>query len=187
MIVALLMLLSLLRELRKSRHHNLSQALQQQYQQHPYHSHRHSSSSSGGGGGGGGGTGGSGSAAMKHQQSLNDDPSSHQNVTATTTTGTFSSSLEDLQATSISETMYSSATSGTFRKHSSVCSDATLPPDTADSRRSSEDQVRVPSRRYFGGRSRSRYGSRGSLPRRRRTTGRLVKISCNCFSTCTNF
>lgn len=183
MIVAFLMLLSFLRELRKSRHHNLSQAAQQQqqqyHQQHPYHSTRHSSSSSGtdrggGGSGGGGGSAGGSGSAMKHQQSLNDDPSSHQNVTATTTTGTFSSSLEDLQATSISDTMYSSATSGTFRKHSSVCSDATLPPDTADSRRSSEDQVRVPSRRYFGGRNRSRYGSRGSLPRRRRTTGRFV-------------
>lgn len=79
-----------------------------------------------------------------------------------------------------SETIYSSATSATFTKlrneSSSICSDVTIPEDTVQ-RRCSEE-VRMPStsssasRRAFGTRSRTRYGSRGSLPRRRRTTGR---------------
>lgn len=128
MIVALLMLISFLRELRKTRHHLVKRSCQ--------------------------------------QLPLTDESQQRD------TTGTFSSSLEDLQNTSISETIYSSATSGTFKQHSSsICSDVTIP---EDSRRCSEDQARMPTRRYFGSRNRSRYGSRGSLPRRRRTTGRFV-------------
>lgn len=92
--------------------------------------------------------------------------------------GLTSSSQEDLLNTSISETLYSSATSATFKlrnESSSICSDATIP---EDSRRCSEE-VRMPAaRRAFGhNRSRSRYGSRGSLPRRRRTTGRYTHVT----------
>lgn len=150
MIVALLMLISFLRELGKTRHHNLSKRNGQQLPQ--------ASSTAG------------------------DEPSQQRD-----TTGTFSSSLEDLQNTSasISETIYSSATSGTFKQHSSsICSDVTIP---EDSRRLSEDQVRMPTRRYFGSRNRSRYGSRGSLPRRRRTTGRFVILYRTIFKFNFNF
>lgn len=100
---------------------------------------------------------------------------------------TTSDSQEDFLAftsTSISETIYSSATSATFKlrnESSSICSDITLASTTtdADSRRCSEQDAvcttaRMTSRKYIGYKQqRSRYGSRGSLPRRRRTTGRL--------------
>lgn len=98
---------------------------------------------------------------------------------------TTSDSQEDFLAftsTSISETIYSSATSATFKlrnESSSICSDITLASTDPDSRRCSEQDAvsttaRMASRKYIGYKQqRSRYGSRGSLPRRRRTTGRL--------------
>lgn len=98
---------------------------------------------------------------------------------------TTSDSQEDFLAftsTSISETIYSSATSATFKlrnESSSICSDITLASTDPDSRRCSEQDAvstsaRMTSRKYIGYKQqRSRYGSRGSLPRRRRTTGRL--------------
>lgn len=102
---------------------------------------------------------------------------------------TTSDSTEDLfnfASTSISETIYSSATSATFKlrhESSSICSDITnIPEDNSSvSRRCSEQDTAssgpmTSNKRLIGQQqknNRQRYGSRGSLPRRRRTTGRL--------------